>query len=107
MINDTLRTFGLYGFSGTGKTTTIVEIVSNLLKTRLIKSVAFSAPTNKAVNVMKTKFEKYIRELYKIYSHKYLVKIFYLIKEFDFNFKKKFYHQPVIKEIISIKFIEN
>jgi hypothetical protein len=68
MINPIKKTFGLYGFSGTGKTTTLVEIVTYLLSNKLIKSVVFSAPTNKAVNVMKTKFEKYIRDIYSIYS---------------------------------------
>jgi Mimiviridae putative DNA helicase len=72
MLNQQKNVFGLYGFSGTGKTTIIVEIVLHLLKTKLIRSVVFSAPTNKAVNVMKNKFEKYIRELYKVYSGKTL-----------------------------------
>lgn len=62
--------FGLYGFSGTGKTTTLIEIVSYMLTHKYIKSVVFSAPTNKAVNVMKNKFEKYIRDIYLIYSGK-------------------------------------
>jgi DNA replication protein DnaC len=70
MINQTQKTFGLYGFSGTGKTTTLIEIVTYLLANKLIKSVAFSAPTNKAVNVMKNKFEKHIRELYELFSGK-------------------------------------
>jgi hypothetical protein len=68
MTNPAKITFGLYGFSGTGKTTTLVEIVTYLLSNKLIKSVVFSAPTNKAVNVMKNKFEKYIREIYSLYS---------------------------------------
>jgi len=68
MLNPIKKTFGLYGFSGTGKTTTLVEIVTYLLSNRLIKSVVFSAPTNKAVNVMKNKFDKYIRDIYCIYS---------------------------------------
>lgn len=62
--------FGLYGFSGTGKTTTLIEIVSFMLTHKYLKSVVFSAPTNKAVNVMKNKFEKYIRNIYSIYSKK-------------------------------------
>lgn len=70
-MNDSSRkTFGLYGFSGTGKTTTIVAIVSHLLKSKLIKTAAFSAPTNKAVNVMKTKFENSVRDIYKSYANK-------------------------------------
>jgi ABC-type dipeptide/oligopeptide/nickel transport system ATPase component len=70
LIDPNKKTFGLYGFSGTGKTTTLVEIVSYLLSNRLIKSVVFSAPTNKAVNVMKNKFEKYAKDIYCIYSEK-------------------------------------
>lgn len=70
MINPSKKTFGLYGFSGTGKTTTLVEIVSYLLSNKLIKSIVFSAPTNKAVNVMKNKFEKYIKDIYCAYSGK-------------------------------------
>lgn len=61
------KTFGLYGFSGTGKTTIITEIVSSLLKNKIIKSVVFSAPTNKAVNVIKNKFEKSVRDILHIY----------------------------------------
>lgn len=70
MLDPIRKTFGLYGFSGTGKTTTLIEIVTYLLSNKFIKSVVFSAPTNKAVNVMKTKFEKYIRNIYSIYSGK-------------------------------------
>ena len=34
-----------------------------LLKNKYIKSVIFTAPTNKALNVMKTKFAYYINKL--------------------------------------------
>lgn len=57
------KTYGLYGFAGTGKTTVLVEIVTFLIKNGLIKSVAFTAPTNKAVNVIKFKFASYLQEL--------------------------------------------
>lgn len=57
------KTYGLYGFAGTGKTTVLVEIVTFLIKNGLIKSVAFAAPTNKAVNVIKFKFASYLQEL--------------------------------------------
>lgn len=40
------------GFAGTGKTTLITLVVSQLIKNKVINSVAFSAPTNKAVNVI-------------------------------------------------------
>lgn len=64
------NTFGLYGYAGTGKTTIIIEIITFLLKTKLIKSVVFTAPTNKAVNVMKAKFKNYTNDLYKEYFKK-------------------------------------
>lgn len=70
MLNDKKKTFGLYGFSGTGKTTITVEMVSYLVKHRLIRSVAFCAPTNKAVNVMKMKFEGRAQEIYKFFTGK-------------------------------------
>lgn len=70
MTNQEQKTFGLYGFSGTGKTTTLIEIVTYLLSNKFIKSVAFSAPTNKAVSVLKNKFEKHIRELNELFCEK-------------------------------------
>ena len=60
------RSYGLYGYAGTGKTTIIVEILSFLLKHKLIKSVAFTAPTNKAVTVIKSKFRNYLKDIYMI-----------------------------------------
>lgn len=77
-INPAKHIFGLYGFSGTGKTTTLIEIVSYMLSNKFIKSVVFSAPTNKAVNVMKNKFEKYIRDIYILYSEKSKDEVFEL-----------------------------
>ena len=59
------KTFGLYGFAGTGKTTTVVELVNFLLKNNYIISIAFTAPTNKAVNVMKSKMRSNIKQLSK------------------------------------------
>lgn len=58
------RSYGLYGYAGTGKTTIIVEVLSFLLKKKLIKSVAFTAPTNKAVTVIKSKFRNYLKDVY-------------------------------------------
>lgn len=59
------KIFGLYGYAGTGKTTTVVEIVTYLLKHKIIHSVVFTAPTNKAVNVIKSRFRMYLKELSK------------------------------------------
>jgi len=64
------KAYGLYGYAGTGKTTTIVEVLTFLLKKKLIKSVVFTAPTNKAVNVIKSKFKGYLIELYNSYFEK-------------------------------------
>lgn len=61
------RSYGLYGYAGTGKTTIIVEILSFLLKNKLIKSVAFTAPTNKAVTVIKSKFRNYLKEIFNVF----------------------------------------
>lgn len=57
------KCMGLYGYAGTGKTTIIVEIISFLLKNKLIKSVAFAAPTNQAVDVIKCKFQSYMKQI--------------------------------------------
>lgn len=55
--------FGLYGYAGTGKTTLISEIVNHLIKYNYIKSIVFAAPTNKAVNIIKSKFRRGLKEL--------------------------------------------
>ena len=65
-----IKSFGLYGYAGTGKTTVIVEILTFLLKNKYIKSVAFTAPTNQAVNVIKSKFREYLNDLYMTYFKK-------------------------------------
>ena len=59
--------FGLYGYAGTGKTTTITEIVYNLLKNRYIKSVILTASTHKATNVIKNKFSDKLKMLSDIF----------------------------------------
>lgn len=64
------KIYGLYGYAGTGKTTTIIEIIIFLIKNKLINKIAFTAPTNKAVNVMKIKFKKYIKELHELFCEK-------------------------------------
>jgi len=68
-----IRTYGLYGFAGSGKTTIIIQTITFLLKHKLIRSVVLSAPTNKAVNVMKDLFKGYLKEIYETY----------FVKEFD------------------------
>lgn len=56
ICDETSHTFGLYGYAGTGKTTIVVKLIEYLLNGKYISSVVFSAPTNKAVNVLKSKF---------------------------------------------------
>lgn len=63
LINPDAHVFCFQGYAGTGKTTTIVELVSYLIKNSYIKSVAFTAPTNKAVSVMKNKFRPHLKSI--------------------------------------------
>jgi hypothetical protein len=57
--------FGLYGYAGTGKTTLITQIVTNLVKNNMIKKIAIVAPTNKALSVIKTKFADQVKKIIK------------------------------------------
>ena len=63
MGNQKRIAYVLYGYAGTGKTTTIIQLISYLLKKKLINYVCFTAPTNKAVNIMKSKFKNSLTEL--------------------------------------------
>jgi hypothetical protein len=56
LLDNERSAFGLYGYAGTGKTTLITEMIYSLLKNNYINSIAFTAPTHKAVNIMKSKF---------------------------------------------------
>jgi len=68
LTDEKQKTFGLYGYAGTGKTTTLVEFVAYLIENKFIKSVALTAPTNKAVNIIKSKFRYHLKRLAKIQS---------------------------------------
>lgn len=68
LIDKNQKMYGLYGYAGTGKTTTLVEFVSHIIMEGLITSVIFSAPTNKAVTVMKSKFRRYLQSIYEKFS---------------------------------------
>lgn len=57
--------FRIVRICGHGKTTLIVQIINYLLNNDLIRSVAFTAPTNKAVNVIKAKFRAELKTLIK------------------------------------------
>lgn len=71
LIDRTKNTFGLYGFAGSGKTTTMVEFVSYLVINGYLNSIVFTAPTNKAVNVIKSKFKPHLKKIIeKIYDKK-------------------------------------
>jgi hypothetical protein len=50
--------FGLYGYAGTGKTTLISEVIAYLIKNKLIRCVALTAPTHQAVNVINSQVNK-------------------------------------------------
>ncbi len=65
LYHPTQQVYGLYGYAGTGKTTLCVEFVNYLLKNNFINSVALAAPTNKAVNIIKSKFMNYLYNLAK------------------------------------------
>lgn len=56
LVSEEERAFGLFGYAGTGKTTLITELIYSLLKSNYIRSIALTAPTHKAVNIMKSKF---------------------------------------------------
>jgi len=58
-----IKMFGMYGYAGTGKTTLMMELIRFLLINKLIKSVAFIAPTHKALNIMKTNFSTIINNI--------------------------------------------
>lgn len=65
LYDTTAKTFGLYGFAGTGKTTSLVKLAHYLLHKNYINSIALAAPTNVAVNVIKSKFRSDIDDLVK------------------------------------------
>ena len=69
LSNHNETVFGLYGYAGTGKTTTIVELTSYFIKKGLIKSIAYTAPTNKAVSVIKSKFRHHIQDILENVTH--------------------------------------
>lgn len=65
IYNTTERTFGLYGYAGTGKTTTITKLLHFLIQNNYVRSVVFTAPTNKAVDIIKAKFYSDLNTLIK------------------------------------------
>lgn len=63
LIDYNQKTMGLYGYAGTGKTTTVVEFVSYMLLNKYLHYIAFTAPTNKALNVIKNKFKPHLKKI--------------------------------------------
>lgn len=53
------KLFLLEGYAGTGKTSLITLLLTFLLNKNLLKSILFTAPTNKAVNVINDKFNNF------------------------------------------------
>jgi hypothetical protein len=66
LYNQEMKTYGLYGYAGTGKTTIITKLIHYFVVKNYLNSVVFVAPTNKAVNIMKSKFKSDIVELIKL-----------------------------------------
>lgn len=83
IIDNERKTYGLYGYAGTGKTTTLVEFISYLLRNKYINSVAFTAPTNKAVNVMKSKFRPHLKKITEKITKRKLIENFNFGDEID------------------------
>ena len=89
--------YGLYGYAGTGKTTSTVEILSYLVRNSFINSVVFTAPTNKAVNVIKSKFRPHIKDIYEKFTGKTLE------KDFDFeNILDQLYLENIKIDFVTI-----
>lgn len=62
--------FGLYGYAGTGKTRFVIELMHFLVNSNLIRRVAFTAPTHKAVGVLKSLFyENFPEEQHKMFEN--------------------------------------
>jgi len=91
------HTYGLYGFAGTGKTTTSVEIINYLISNRYIGSIVFTAPTNKAVNVIKSKFRPHLKRIYETIINKTLDNDF----EFE-NALDKLYAEEIKIDFVTI-----
>ncbi len=67
ITNNNDKMFRLYGYAGTGKTTTIVNFICYLLDNKYLESVIFTAPTNKAVNIIKHNFSIKLEYLFNKY----------------------------------------
>lgn len=84
LIDHNQKTFGLYGYAGSGKTTTVVEFVSYMITNKYLNSIAFTAPTNKAVNVIKAKFKVHLKKIVETLFDKTLEDTFNFDDELEF-----------------------
>jgi hypothetical protein len=64
IYNPSILKHGLNGLPGAGKTILITKIIHYLLGNKYIKSIVFAASTNKAVNVIKSKFRNDLDNLF-------------------------------------------
>lgn len=83
VIDHNQQTFGLYGYAGSGKTTTVVEFVSYMIKNKYLHNIAFVAPTNKAVDVIKKKFKMHLKKISESLHKKTLEDTFNFDDEID------------------------
>jgi Cdc6-like AAA superfamily ATPase len=84
LIDHKQNTFGLYGYAGSGKTTTVVEFVSYMISNKYLNAIAFTAPTNKAVNVIKAKFKTHLKKIVETLFDKTLDDTFNFDDELEF-----------------------
>lgn len=84
LIDHQQKTFGLYGYAGSGKTTTVVEFVSYMISNKYLNTIAFAAPTNKAVNVIKAKFKVHLKKIVETLFDRTLDETFNFDDELDF-----------------------
>ena len=84
LIDHTQKTMGLYGYAGSGKTTIMVEFVSYMLLKNYLHTIAFTAPTNKALNVIKSKFKPHLKRIIEMRFDKVLDDTFNFEDELDF-----------------------
>lgn len=94
----TERTYGLFGTAGSGKSTTSVELINFLILNNFIRSVAFAAPTNKAVGILKSKMRSNIKKLAEKITGKKLDEGIYSLEDLINMLKDK----DIIIEFITI-----
>ena len=92
LTDPTKKLFGLFGYAGTGKTTTIIDFIINSIELKYINSVVFTAPTNKALNVIKNKICDKMKYLLHKNNIEYNTNI-----SFDMNIEKLKKHNITIE----------